>query len=207
MRCWGPHGFSIPTLVEGLSGATQVAVGDFHRCAIVAEGQVACWGNNAQGQLGDGTTNNREEARLIPMLSGAVDVVAGEEHTCVLATSGAVKCFGSNSDGQLGLDLLRELASPQKLLELTDATDLTAGARHTCAVAGDQGKVYCWGDNTKGQLGDGTTTAASTPVEVRGLPPALEVDAGDKTTCALTENGDVYCWGERFGVNPRRVSW
>lgn len=212
VRCWGPHGFSVPTLVEDLSGATKVAVGDYHRCAIVADGQVACWGNNAQGQLGDGTTTNRDEVRLIPMLADATDVAAGEEHTCVLQRSGSVKCFGSNSHGQLGVDLLRELASPQKVLELTGVTDLSAGARHTCVVAGergteDEGKVKCWGDNSKGQLGDGTTTAAPTPVAVRGLPPVASVDAGDKTTCALTLDGDVYCWGERFGVNPRRVDW
>jgi hypothetical protein len=207
VMCWGPHGFSVPTLVEGVSGATKIVVGDLHRCALVSAGQVACWGNNSNGQLGDGTTLNRDDVGLIPMLGEAVDVDAGEAHTCVLQASGAIYCFGSNSDGQLGVAQLLELLSPSQVDGLADATDVTVGARHTCAIAGADQKVFCWGQNDNGQLGDGTTGASSTPVEARGLSGVQSVDAGDNTTCALTAGGGVYCWGERFGVNPRRMSW
>ncbi len=212
VRCWGPHGYAIPSLIDGLTNVIQVAVGAYHRCALLAAGQVACWGNNAQGQLGDGTTHSREDIALIASLSGAAQVVAGEEHTCVRLNSGHVKCFGSNSDGQLGVDSgsplggLTTLLTPGTVSGLSGATDIAAGAHHSCAVTGDH-KVYCWGANDSGQLGDGTTTASNTPIEVHGLPDAQDVDAGGQTSCALTTAGEVYCWGERFGVNPRRLDF
>ncbi len=209
VHCWGPHGFPEPTLVEGLRDATHIGVGDYHRCAVVTGGQVACWGDNSSGQLGDGGTLNRDEVQLIPMLSDAVQVTAGQGHTCVLQTSGSVKCFGSNSDGQLGDDLLAQLQSltPTKVRNLDEATAITAGSRHSCAVTEDDGEVYCWGANDQGQLGDGSTSESTRPVRARGLPAARSVDADDQTTCALTQAGEVYCWGEGFGVNPRRIRW
>jgi alpha-tubulin suppressor-like RCC1 family protein len=213
VMCWGPHGFAVPTVVEGSSDATEVAVGDFHRCALVnngvSTGQVACWGKNTNGQLGDGTTFDRDELHLIPMLTDAIKVDAGEEHTCVLLDSGSVKCFGTNSHGQLGTAQLAEQLklSPSQVDGLAAATDVTTGARHSCAIAGENHKVFCWGQNQHGQLGDGTTGASSAPVEVRGLSDVQHVEAGVHTTCALTTDGDVHCWGERFGVNPRPVSW
>lgn len=208
--CWGGQSDDEPLLVEGLVDARHVAVGDHHRCALITAGQVACWGENGEGQLGDGSTLNRDTIKIIPMFSDVVQIAAGEEHSCVLQAGGKVYCFGSDAKGQLGdNDALSAplSASPVEVRGLPEVSDLSAGSQHTCAVSKERGDVLCWGANDQGQLGDGSTSDIAKPVLVRGLPAVKSVQMGDKTSCAVSEDGDLYCWGDRYGVNPRKVRW
>ena len=77
-------------------------MGRFHACALVRSGEVLCWGGNAFGQLGDGTTVNRPAPAVVPGIGPVAHIAAGSKHTCVVTVAGAVLCWGSNADGQLG---------------------------------------------------------------------------------------------------------
>ncbi|MBN2084612.1 MAG: hypothetical protein JW748_05255 [Anaerolineales bacterium] len=216
-----------PVAVAGLStGVIRLEAGWNHTCAVVSGGELRCWGWNYFGQLGEGTTLNRSTpARVQYLTDGAMDVALGWGHTCVLTGLDAVKCWGSNSSGQLGdgtwtdskipltvVDLIFEAPltkTPKPTQTATRAptvvasrvfVSLSAGLNHTCGVT-SSGGVMCWGDNSFGELGDGTKTNRTVPVDVVGLPDvAIAVAAGGEHTCALTASGEVSCWGKNeFG--------
>ncbi|MDP7112230.1 MAG: hypothetical protein QGH45_09710, partial [Myxococcota bacterium] len=131
--------------------------------------------------------------------NSARDVSAGGEHTCAILHNGSVGCWGSNAYGQLGNDSVSDSweAILADIPSQLDAVALSSGLHHTCAAL-DDGSVRCWGDNTYGQLGDGTTDSSTTPVTV-GLPSgrsAIAVAAGYSHSCAVLDNGSVACWGQ-----------
>jgi alpha-tubulin suppressor-like RCC1 family protein len=123
-------------------------------------------------------------------------VTAGGGHTCALTDDGAVWCWGDNQFGQVGDGTTTDSRVPAEVIG-SDAsvTSVSAGANHTCAVLAN-GVVKCWGENSTGQLGDGTTANSPTPVTVQGLSGVAAVAAGDSYTCALTTAGAVWCWGK-----------
>ncbi len=126
-------------------------------------------------------------------------IAGGTEHTCVLHDDGSVKCLGSNRYGQLGNNLLTLHPIPINVSNLVGpATAIDAGSYHTCARIAN-GTVQCWGLNSSGQLGNGTTSNSSAPVTVSGLSGVSEVAAGYAYTCALLNagpGGTVQCWGD-----------
>jgi alpha-tubulin suppressor-like RCC1 family protein len=140
-------------------------------CALVAEGGsnvIACWGDNAGGQLGDGTTTDRSMPSRVSRLDTPVQVAVGTLHACARLTSGRVRCWGSGGGGRLGNRSTSDSRSPVEVAGLTSVTDIAAGAAHTCAVA--EGAAWCWGTGADGRLGDGATVDRASPVRVTGLP-------------------------------------
>jgi alpha-tubulin suppressor-like RCC1 family protein len=192
--------------------ATRLAGGATHTCAVLGSGGVACWGNNFNGQIGDGTIVT---PRLAPTaavgVSGAVDVVAGFAHTCALLDTGHVLCWGVNSAGQLGDGTTTTHASAVEVSGLTDAVELASGPTHVCARR-TSGAVVCWGSNLAGQLGDGTASNRLVPTPVLGLADAVEIATGAAQTCARKASGSVVCWGENLngelgdGTTTRRLT-
>jgi alpha-tubulin suppressor-like RCC1 family protein len=125
----------------------------------------------------------------------ATTASAGYTHSCDVTTKGAARCWGYNGYGQLGDNSTTSSSKPVGVYGLgSKVKAISPGYQHTCAVT-TKGKVWCWGDNSYGQLGDNTTTNSSKPVAVAGLGKAKAVDAGYFHTCALTTKGAVKCWG------------
>ena len=215
VNCWGSNGFGgqlgdgtttnrlTPVNVTGLgSGVTVIAAGDFHTCAVTVAGGVKCWGSNFRGALGDGTSTDRlTPVDVTGLGSGVTAIAAGGFHTCALTVGGGVKCWGNNFRGALGdgTNFINRLM-PVDVTGLGSGVKAIAAGRgdHTCAVT-VAGGVKCWGPNSWGVLGDGTTTDRLTPVNVTGLGSGVTVTtAGDTHTCAVTVAGGVKCWGRNF---------
>ena len=208
MRCWGGNaegelgngttatpGTARPVIVSGVAGATAIATGAYHTCAVLSGGTVTCWGRNGQGQLGDGTHTGSSTPVQVYGISSAIAVTGGGGHSCALLADGTVRCWGENSDGQLGDGTTLSKSYPIAVTGITGAVAVSGGWQHTCAVLVDH-TVRCWGANEFGQLGDGTNTNALTSVQVSGISGAVGVTAGWwHHSCALVAGGTVRCWG------------
>jgi alpha-tubulin suppressor-like RCC1 family protein len=206
VRCWGLNsngqvgdgtgGISwlTPQLVSGLSGATQIAAGAHHTCAVLSDGTVSCWGRGADGRLGNGSTANAIAPVAVSGLTSVTRIAAGDFHTCALLGDGTVRCWGEGAWGQLGDGSASQRNTPTAVSNLSNVTQIEAGRRHTCALLGD-GTVYCWGDNWFGQLGDGTIAQRNTPVQNPYLSQVTQVSAGSANTCSRLSNGTVSCSG------------
>lgn len=204
--CWGsnryhqlgqgvPVSSARPIVVPGLPGAmTSIASGYQHNCAVAGDGEVWCWGSNSGGALGDGSNEPRDGAVVVAGLpDAAVSVAAGSTASCAVLEDGTVWCWGDNTalgDGSSGAHY-----TPVAVSGLPSAAVAVATKGHSCAVTVD-GQVWCWGSNRNGQLGDGTTEDRLTPVAVIGLPsPAVAISMYYGTSCAITSDGGVWCWG------------
>ncbi|MBK8050721.1 MAG: hypothetical protein IPK16_28595, partial [Anaerolineales bacterium] len=194
---WIAH--TIPAPVIGLAAPpVMVDTGTDSSCAVVATGNVQCWGDNTHGRLGDGTTLSRNQPVTVTGLTKAITAVAmGSEHVCALSIDGHVFCWGHNSSGQLGDGTLDSRATAAEVPNLGPGiTGITSGRYHTCALLADGG-AKCWGQNNNGQLGDGTEITRTVPIDVVALGgKVLEIDAGAYHTCVRLLNGNMQCWGD-----------
>ncbi len=211
---------TLATPVTTLAGASSIEVGYRHACAILTSGRVRCWGLNDNAQLGDASTSHEAcsgdgtlDCSTVPVdvsgVSDAVSIAGDARHTCVVRASGSVACWGRNTEGQVSHvgsgGLADHATAPQCASSdagcLDDTAEVSGGVFHTCALS-NTGEIRCWGLNTYGQIGDGTTGPASYPIVVAlpGGTRALHVAAGGEHTCAVAESGELFCWGRNnFG--------
>jgi len=212
VRCWGANDVGqlgtglkstaptrVPVLVSGLTTAVAVTAGGNHTCAlldgVLAGGTVRCWGNNPNGQLGEGITGQRLVPVAVSGLTNAIAIAAGSSHTCALLADGSVRCWGNNGGGQLGIGIFGgDRLVPVAVVGITTAVAITAGVQHTCALLAN-GTARCWGFNNFGQLGNGNKVSSSTSVAVSGLTTAIAIAAGTVHTCAVLADSTVRCWG------------
>jgi hypothetical protein len=184
--------------VAGVASATAVSTAEDHACALFTDGTVRCWGKNDQGQLGDGTRTSRLTPVAVRGLSGVIQVSAAPGYTCALVDagggSGPVKCWGAPSSWS-GVGPSHGTLVPVTIGGVTDAIAVSAGSGIACALLSDR-TVECWGDNSRGELGNGTRASSSTPAIVPGLSGVQAVAAGDDTVCVIMQAaGAVRCWG------------
>lgn len=211
VQCWGDNRYgqlgngttqasSTPVAVAGLaSGVKALSAGQFHTCAVKNE-NVLCWGDNRRGQLGDGTREPSALPVRVEGLEGAVEFAgAGSWHSCA-ATRERAWCWGFNRAGQLGNGEHRETTRPVSVRNLpAPILALDAKGSHSCAVTEADGanRLWCWGFNGPGQLGDRTTEFRYVPRRVANLERAVEsISLGYTHTCAVEQGGrGLRCWG------------
>lgn len=174
----------------------EVSAGYFHTCAVTTRGAAMCWGYGARGRLGNGSSDDALTPTVVTGLeSGVASVAVGSSHACAVTVSGGVKCWGSGSLGQLGNGDTSYQDTPVDVIGLSSGVaSLSAGNGHTCALM-TGGAVKCWGSAFNGQLGDGSNTSSSTPVDVVGLSGVASLSAGGSHTCVVTTGGAAKCWG------------
>ncbi len=198
---------SVPLTVLGFSAASE---GGDHTCGVSVAGDAYCWGPNALGAIGDGTTTDRRHPALIGQGLG-LQLPIITAHTCAVTASGQAYCWGPDESGQLGD------GSPTYATEVSQVqpvpvagrlafSSVRAGQNHTCAVA-TSGDAYCWGANNDAQLGRDTATytcrqsalglgrCSNWPILVTGGLQFTQVSAGWEQSCGVTTSGAAYCWG------------
>lgn len=209
-------------------------VGQTHACAIVGDGKVKCWGNNIFGQLGLGHTTGKGVSRddmgdALPFVDlgaeQAKQISCGAQHTCVLTNSQKVLCWGKNNGGQLGTASTQDIGkTPESMgaalvaLPFTESmkiAQLASNKDHNCVLT-EAGTVHCWGANAMGQLGLGHKDPVGTQpgqlssiikgIDLGTTSPVTQIALGQEHTCALTQDGQVRCWGAnalgQLGAGP-----
>uniref|UniRef100_A0AAU2K358 RCC1-like domain-containing protein n=1 Tax=Streptomyces sp. NBC_00049 TaxID=2903617 RepID=A0AAU2K358_9ACTN len=206
-----------PGTVRELSGVTAVAAGCSHSLALLSNGTVKAWGNNYSGQLGNGTTGSISNSTPVTVidpgnpsapLSGVTAIAAGCDHSLALLSNGTVKAWGLNDLGQLGNGStsgmsgtpVTVIAPGNPSAPLGGVRELDGGISHSLALLSN-GTVRAWGDNSVGQLGNGSTGGASgTPVTVANVTGARDISAGDNHSLALLSSlilpSTVRAWGD-----------
>ena len=228
-RCWGENqnrqlgtgdqNDGGPFVVENrtggaLTGVTAIAAGANHTCAIVAGGQVRCFGSNVNGQLGDGSLQPRTRPVIVldvngsGALTGATQISAGNNYTCVRLNTGQARCWGNNTSGQLGRGNVDSRNRPVVVKNangtapLTGVTQVSAGASTTCARMSDN-SARCWGSDFNGVLGNGgVDDSTDLPVRVLAvsgggfLAGVKNISVGGAHVCATVSGNQLRCWGD-----------
>jgi alpha-tubulin suppressor-like RCC1 family protein len=186
-----------PTTVLDLRGAVaDLAAGGDHACVLYESGGVACWGRNDFGQLGDGTRIDRRAPIDVRGIPPARAIAAGEDHACAVAAGGAVYCWGRNHRAQLGRRTQSRDGDPARVRGLRDAVAIASGpGDHTCARTSG-GKVFCWGRNGEGQVGNGANGDALFAQQLQNLGAVSAIAVGEDHSCALDIGGALWCWGK-----------
>ena len=183
VKCWGANNYgqlgdgtnsnrNEPAQVSGLtSGVVSISGGYEHTCAVLTNGEVKCWGRNGYGELGDGTTTNRNVPTSVVSLGTTIRSISGGlRHTCAITTGGAAKCWGYNALASLGNGTLTDSLIPVNVVGLDSGVlSIEAGKGFATCATVTGSSVKCWGHSWAGNVGDGFTTDRSSPVNVVGL--------------------------------------
>ena len=214
-KCWGegPLGDGLssgssttPVSVYGPSNNyLSVSVGDGHGCLLLSSKRITCWGGNTEGELGDGTYKEKYSPTM-SLVNGstiytASAISAGSRHTCALLDNNTLDCWGKNNVGQLGpmYGIFNDVRSnyPVTVLGMNEVAQVSSGGGHTCALLLD-GTIKCWGSNTLGQLGDGTTTNSGIR-PVSGISNSVMISSSlGSHTCAVLADKSIKCWGSNY---------
>lgn len=191
---------TVPTAVSTagvLAGRTALSVASDRDSsyAVLDDGTVAAWGQNQDGELGDGSTINRPAPVLVSGLTTVEQVEGGFYHALALLADGTVRAWGYNGQGQLGDGTVAGRTTPVTVTGLANVAGLAAGDFHSVALL-DDGTVMAWGFNGSGQIGDGTNLQRKLPVPITGLTDVVEIAAGALHTVARRSDGTVWTWGE-----------
>jgi alpha-tubulin suppressor-like RCC1 family protein len=210
--CWGKNDvgqlgdsttIDRPSPVPVVGGLTfrMLSAGARHTCGISTDDDPYCWGGNESGQLGDGSRANLHMPYRIGGDLRVAQISAGGQHTCATQIhwdkQDRAVCWGSNKFGQLGDMSPVDASSPVETFGVIRYVSIATGAHHSCGAT-RQGKVFCWGANNRGQLGNAGTTLSQVPFPIRmnRKVTITKVTAGADHTCALSSEGEVFCWGE-----------
>jgi alpha-tubulin suppressor-like RCC1 family protein len=183
------------------NNAQKIAAGGWHSVVVCADSTVKCFGENATGQLGNGTNTDSNAPVAAGTLTGVVAVSGGgdqlEAHSMALKADGTVWAWGSNLYGALGNGNTTNTNTPGQVLLLSNITAISAGGWHSVALKSDS-TVWTWGWNSDGQLGDGTTADKTVATQVPGLTDVVAVAAGSYHVLALKSDGTVWAWGDNI---------
>ena len=199
----GPIGVEVhlPRRIPGVGTTSAVAVGEEHVCSLDSVGNVWCWGDNRNRQIGAAADGLAFTST--PLLVGALPtisfVAAGNDFNCAIDVVGSTRCWGNNDELQLGRGADAADSSVPVAVAMPDglsAQALALGADHACALLSDA-TVACWGDDDRGQLGDGEAGIDSGVARrIAGLSDVQAIAAGRDSTCAVDTGGNLFCWGE-----------
>src|SRR5579862_2590939 len=194
--------------VTGISNAKSIGAGDNHSLAVLSDGSVWAWGYNGDGQLGDGTTTNEDTpiqtGTAVSGFSGFSVVAGGSNFSLAMEANGTVWAWGDNAQGQFGDGITNQSLLPlqqsacagvSSVGGLSLFTSYLSANQQFAVAAKSDGTVWAWGDNTYGQLGDGTQINRNSPVEAAGVTGAINVSAGGYHSLAVTSSGTVWTWG------------
>lgn len=215
--CWGnnfhgqlgigsisyPFAEATPMLVTGGHSFESVSAGRYHSCGVTTAGDAYCWGGNYDGQLGTGSISYKNPTPLLVTGSLTFEALSiGLDHTCGLTTAGVGYCWGNNFYGQVGDgtngSTNSQRPSPTLILGGHTFQSLDAGQYHSCGLTTNS-DAYCWGSNFNGQLGTGFTSLwENSPQLVTGGHSFESVSAGGFHSCAVTNSGAAYCWGQNL---------
>lgn len=185
------------TRIAGLS-AIRISVGANHACAVTSDRQVACWGANQRGQLGDGSFQTSSVPVMVG-LNGMRQISAGANSTCALGDSSIVFCWGSNEQGELGRPSCQDCPPDERPAPidyaLPFADSVTVGSHFACATTSN-GTVFCWGSNGQAQLIGATGDYSEIPIQLTSLTGVTRLTAGASHACVSDASGAVLCWGD-----------
>ena len=216
LKCWGRNGQGqlgdgttmqrlTPVHVSGLtSGVSFVSAGFRQTCAVTTSGGAKCWGLNANGELGDGTTTQRNApVDVSGLTSGVTGIKTGGFHTCARLTSGGAKCWGLNDNGQLGDGTTTQSTTPVSVSGITsNATSMAIGSSHSCTpVIG--GGLKCWGSNSNGQLSDGSVTHSTTPLVIDFTSYIYTYSTTHKHVVTALSSGESYSYDANGNMTTR----
>lgn len=204
--CWGNNtsgqlgnGLGLPsaTPVTVLGGHVfaSVSSGGYHNCGLTPTGAPWCWGSNYAGALGDGSTTGSAVPVAVAGGLSFTSLSAGTYGTCGIV-GGAAYCWGRNEEGQLGIGStdINPHPTPQPIAGGLMFSMVSSSFSFSCGIT-TSGAAWCWGTNTWGQLGNGTTTDSRVPVPVSGGLTFALVSVGTTYACGITTGGVAYCWG------------
>jgi alpha-tubulin suppressor-like RCC1 family protein len=220
MWCWGSGLFgqlgitsfniqssNVPVKVETDKKFQKVAGGQNHNCAIELNGEVWCWGTNANAQLGNNDTADSSTLVKILNNNSFSRLSAGSLHTCAIDDASRLWCWGWNNFGQLGTNDSTNYYVPTMVDSTVLFNEIECGSGHNCAIDAT-GYAWCWGEHSKGRLGlsvwSGNEVLAPEKVDSNSI--FVSISAANSHTCAIDDGGQLWCWGNEFngrlGIGP-----